>query len=251
MDGLDPNRFAQQFVDDFRFRMMGEDFEEPEIEENLGIIHGFIGIALAEIQKQGEIEIPGTGQAIPFDENVTGQTIGLFTEGLYYGMQRCRDMGITGDLKTFFLQSLALELFNQAKQMVITTFGQEHTPEIQFSFDQQVNFINQFAESGLLYLVNEHEKEHGPINPEPGVYDFGPADAFVAFGEAHDLFVVGHTLVWHNQTPAWFFEGDDGTPAVIVTYAVSAIAAPSSVPVISAVPATVPGDSMAVYVPSP
>ncbi len=51
-----------------------------------------------------------------------------------------------------------------------------------------------------------------PINPEPGVYNFGPADAFVEFGERHGMFIVGHTLVWHNQTPTWFFRDEDGNP---------------------------------------
>lgn len=51
------------------------------------------------------------------------------------------------------------------------------------------------------------------LHPEPGAWDFSAADAFVEYGERHDLFMVGHTLVWHNQTPAWFFEGDDGKPA--------------------------------------
>ncbi len=51
------------------------------------------------------------------------------------------------------------------------------------------------------------------LHPEPGTWDFSAADAFVEYGERHDLFMVGHTLVWHNQTPAWFFEGDDGAPA--------------------------------------
>ena len=50
------------------------------------------------------------------------------------------------------------------------------------------------------------------INPQRGVYDFGPADAFVDFGERHDMFIVGHTLVWHNQTPAWFFQDEQGRP---------------------------------------
>jgi endo-1,4-beta-xylanase len=52
----------------------------------------------------------------------------------------------------------------------------------------------------------------GPINPEPGVFNFEPADAFVKFGQDHNMFIVGHTLVWHNQTPEWFFKDDKGNP---------------------------------------
>ena len=54
------------------------------------------------------------------------------------------------------------------------------------------------------------------VNPQPGVYDFRAGDAFVALGERHSMFIVGHTLVWHNQTPPWFFtdrEGKPNTPA--------------------------------------
>jgi endo-1,4-beta-xylanase len=50
------------------------------------------------------------------------------------------------------------------------------------------------------------------VNPEPGVYDFKAADDFVAFGQKNNLFIVGHTLIWHNQTPAWFFQDDKGNP---------------------------------------
>ena len=51
-----------------------------------------------------------------------------------------------------------------------------------------------------------------PINPQPGVYNFGPADDYVAFGEKNKMFIVGHTLVWHNQVPAWFFTNAAGKP---------------------------------------
>ena len=61
-------------------------------------------------------------------------------------------------------------------------------------------------------ITPENVMKAGPINPEPGVYRFGPADAVVAFGEEHDLFIVGHTLVWHNQTPDWFFQDEHGNP---------------------------------------
>lgn len=50
------------------------------------------------------------------------------------------------------------------------------------------------------------------INPQPGVYNWGPADDYVDFGKKHNMFIVGHTLVWHNQVPAWFFTNAQGKP---------------------------------------
>lgn len=41
----------------------------------------------------------------------------------------------------------------------------------------------------------------------PNGYDFAPADAFVSFGLSNSMYLVGHTLVWHSQTPNWVFAG--------------------------------------------
>ncbi|MDX5438329.1 MAG: endo-1,4-beta-xylanase, partial [Pontibacter sp.] len=51
----------------------------------------------------------------------------------------------------------------------------------------------------------------GPVHPQPGKYNFGPADDYVALGKKHNMFVVGHTLIWHNQTPDWVFENGKGS----------------------------------------
>ncbi len=50
------------------------------------------------------------------------------------------------------------------------------------------------------------------VHPEPGRYNFGPADKYVSFGEENHMFIIGHTLVWHHQTPRWVFEDADGKP---------------------------------------
>jgi endo-1,4-beta-xylanase len=50
------------------------------------------------------------------------------------------------------------------------------------------------------------------VHPEPDRYHFEPVDQFVAFGEKHDMFIVGHTLVWFHQTPDWVFEDESGNP---------------------------------------
>lgn len=62
-------------------------------------------------------------------------------------------------------------------------------------------------------ITAENAMKAEALHPEPGIWDFADADAFVEFGQRHGLFMVGHTLVWHNQTPAWFFQDDDGAPA--------------------------------------
>ncbi len=45
------------------------------------------------------------------------------------------------------------------------------------------------------------------IQPREGSngYVFGPADAYINFGLSNHMYIVGHTLVWHGQTPNWVF----------------------------------------------
>jgi endo-1,4-beta-xylanase len=50
------------------------------------------------------------------------------------------------------------------------------------------------------------------VHPEPGRYDFAPGDAYVAFGATNKMFVIGHNLIWHEQTPKWVFEDAAGQP---------------------------------------
>jgi endo-1,4-beta-xylanase len=50
------------------------------------------------------------------------------------------------------------------------------------------------------------------VHPKPDAYDFGAADKYVEFGEKNNMFIIGHTLVWHNQTPKWVFEDEKGNP---------------------------------------
>jgi endo-1,4-beta-xylanase len=51
------------------------------------------------------------------------------------------------------------------------------------------------------------------VHPQQDQYDFERADKYVEFGEKNGMFIVGHNLVWHSQTPNWIFEGDNGKPA--------------------------------------
>lgn len=61
-------------------------------------------------------------------------------------------------------------------------------------------------------ITLENSMKAGLINPQPGVFNYGPADAYVEFGKKNNMFIIGHTLVWHNQTPTWFFQDENGKP---------------------------------------
>jgi endo-1,4-beta-xylanase len=56
----------------------------------------------------------------------------------------------------------------------------------------------------------ENDLKWERIHPAPDRFNFEPADRYVAFGEKNHMFIVGHTLVWHSQTPAWVFRDDKG-----------------------------------------
>jgi len=51
------------------------------------------------------------------------------------------------------------------------------------------------------------------VHPTADRYAFDAQDRYVQFGLDRQMQVVGHTLVWHQQTPGWVFQGADGTPA--------------------------------------
>ena len=50
------------------------------------------------------------------------------------------------------------------------------------------------------------------VHPRPGQYDFTGADRYVEFGESNKMYIIGHTLVWHSQTPRWVFQDENGKP---------------------------------------
>jgi endo-1,4-beta-xylanase len=56
-------------------------------------------------------------------------------------------------------------------------------------------------------LTTENALKFGPVHPNPDVYSFSDADYIISFAESHGMKVRGHTLVWHQQLPAWITQG--------------------------------------------
>jgi endo-1,4-beta-xylanase len=59
-------------------------------------------------------------------------------------------------------------------------------------------------------ITSENSMKWEKIHPQPGVYDFVNSDQFVEFGIQNNMEIIGHVLVWHQQTPSWVFEDGKG-----------------------------------------
>jgi len=64
-------------------------------------------------------------------------------------------------------------------------------------------------------LTSENDMKWMNIHPEIDKYDFTVADRLVEVGDSNNMFVIGHTLVWHSQLAPWVFKRTEtGDPAV-------------------------------------
>lgn len=50
------------------------------------------------------------------------------------------------------------------------------------------------------------------VQPRPGEFTFDAGDRIANFARDNGMTMIGHTLAWHQQTPAWFTQQPDGAP---------------------------------------
>lgn len=60
--------------------------------------------------------------------------------------------------------------------------------------------------------TSENDMKWSLIHPQPGQFNWEPADRFMDFCEKNNMIPIGHTLVWHGQVPRWVFTDDSGNP---------------------------------------
>lgn len=74
--------------------------------------------------------------------------------------------------------------------------------------DQSELILKQF-----ISLTPENVMKPAPVHPEESRYSWENADRIADFATANGLKMRGHTLVWHQQSPSWFFRDDQGNAA--------------------------------------
>lgn len=59
-------------------------------------------------------------------------------------------------------------------------------------------------------IVAENCMKSEKIQPTEGDFQFAEPDKMVEFGMQNKMHIIGHTLIWHSQAPAWFFVDNNG-----------------------------------------
>lgn len=70
--------------------------------------------------------------------------------------------------------------------------------------------LNQSIQHHYNSIVAENCMKSGRIQPQEGKFYFEQSDRFVDYGEANEMIIIGHTLVWHSQAPDWIFVDKNG-----------------------------------------
>lgn len=168
-DELNPEYLANEIATLMSQRMQSMNLPDTEMQSNAQILFEFGKIASSLVLQEPGFDNPTTGETIPFDLPMARQVVELFSEGIFQAALSCSQKGMPFELKSQFLQQLAQDLYAQAKQIAVSTYGQDATPEMQIPKDQQVQWIAQNAESGLNYLISEYERQNGPLQGNPGM----------------------------------------------------------------------------------
>jgi endo-1,4-beta-xylanase len=113
--------------------------------------------------------------------------------------------GIAGSLSCSAKQGKALTLKEAFKNKfyIGTALNRSQSLGIDKEADEVVK--KQFSA-----IVAENCMKSENLQPQEGKFFFDDADKFVAYGQKNKMFITGHTLIWHSQTPKWLFVDKDG-----------------------------------------
>lgn len=78
--------------------------------------------------------------------------------------------------------------------LIGTALGAEHILEKDAK-------ANQLIKKEFNAITPENHMKSMNIHPEWNRYDFFLGDKFVEYGQKNNMYIVGHTLVWHSQMP--------------------------------------------------
>lgn len=138
------------------------------------------------------------------------------TEGALLYFETAYDGGNTGNTSSFLVDDIVVKVPEPAVIQDITPLKDTLPFPLGVAIDSRETTG---ASSELLLKHFDQITPENFMKPEAW-YDadgnWSPnsaeIDSLMDFASENNIRLYGHVLVWHSQTPAWFFQHDDGTP---------------------------------------
>lgn len=163
LNSIDFQPLVHQHVTELMDAWRATGFSEEDMQEAASHFFQMGIIASQQVQQEGGIQPQGTETVVPYTQEMAERVVTLFIDGLNAAALKAFEQRLPSQEKWQLIQLVAYHVFEHSKQAVIATLGQEHTPDVQISDDQILNWLGQTAIEALLYYINEHERQHGPI----------------------------------------------------------------------------------------
>ncbi len=97
------------------------------------------------------------------------------------------------------------------QQQTLRDLAQRHGLAVGTAVDTTVlksdRTYRQVAATQFSSVTAENVMKWETLEPQRGVYNWGPAEELMAFARANNQKVRGHVLVWNNQLPTWLTQG--------------------------------------------
>lgn len=161
-----PEALIETICENFKQRFQEKGFEEDSIETMVSFLARMSEVSIQLVSQEGDIEIPNTNHKIPFETGMQEKTVWMFAEGLAFSLEKIATLNIPDEAKGEILQNVAQYVYESSKQVILSTFGQEHTPELQIPMEQQVTMVTQTADNALNHFIAEYERINGPIEDD-------------------------------------------------------------------------------------
>lgn len=78
------------------------------------------------------------------------------------------------------------------------------------AYQLEIPELSELIKKHFSSITAENAMKPESIQPLEGNFDFRDADKIADFARENGIALRGHTLIWHNQVPDWFFLEDGG-----------------------------------------
>lgn len=158
---FNPQALLQTLAEQYELRFREAGIPEESIPRMVMFLSRMAEVSIQLAQQEKEIRIPNTEHAIPYDAHTTTRVVELFSEGIGEALLRSVQMKLPDEASDMILQNVAQYVNDTAKQVVLSTYGQENTPELQIPEEQQLELVYQTARSALDHFVQQYEEQEG------------------------------------------------------------------------------------------